>query len=205
MVGQGLTMTHSFRHSEPSERALRAALGPLATAAMILVLALGGRFGVTVPNPNLLFALALVWSAYEAGVWSGLASAALSLGWSAVAWSRPGHLFQFAADDRQRLAVAALCLPVMALLVGALKARSDRRQQVLAEFLESEKERSRLLMESLERRETPLGSIPVCAWCHRARDAGGGWESLEAYLDKQHGVAVTHGICPQCRDLFEQA
>jgi hypothetical protein len=60
-------------------------------------------------------------------------------------------------------------------------------------------------MAALEHRESPLGRIPVCAWCHRARNDGGDWESLESYLDRQHGVMVTHGICPDCRNMFDEA
>jgi hypothetical protein len=40
--------------------------------------------------------------------------------------------------------------------------------------------------------------LPVCAWCRRIRDEQGGWQALDSYLSERAGLAVTHGICPEC-------
>lgn len=42
--------------------------------------------------------------------------------------------------------------------------------------------------------------LPVCAWCDRIRGEDGGWMSVEAYLKKETGTDVTHGLCPDCRE-----
>lgn len=41
--------------------------------------------------------------------------------------------------------------------------------------------------------------LPVCAWCDRIRDDAGEWKTITEYLGKEHGVSVTHGICPACQ------
>ena len=51
---------------------------------------------------------------------------------------------------------------------------------------------------------SPLSSAPpsgderflvVCAWTHRVKWEGR-WVSLEEYLQRAHGVSVSHGMCP---------
>jgi hypothetical protein len=40
--------------------------------------------------------------------------------------------------------------------------------------------------------------LPVCAWCKKIRDSQGGWLSMEKYLERSGGPAITHGVCPDC-------
>lgn len=40
--------------------------------------------------------------------------------------------------------------------------------------------------------------VPVCSWCKKIRDDKNYWKTLEAYLEKQLDVQMTHGICPEC-------
>lgn len=42
------------------------------------------------------------------------------------------------------------------------------------------------------------GLLPVCANCKRIRDGEGAWQAMESYLQKQAGLQVTHGVCPEC-------
>lgn len=50
------------------------------------------------------------------------------------------------------------------------------------------------------RREPTAGHLVVCAWSHRVKWEDQ-WISMEAYLQKAHGVTVSHGISPE---VFEQ-
>lgn len=50
------------------------------------------------------------------------------------------------------------------------------------------------------RKEAPAGHLVVCAWSHRVKWEDR-WISMEAYLQKAHGVSVSHGISPE---VFEQ-
>lgn len=40
--------------------------------------------------------------------------------------------------------------------------------------------------------------IRVCAWCRKVQIADQ-WISFEDYMNLQHDVKSTHGICPECR------
>lgn len=42
------------------------------------------------------------------------------------------------------------------------------------------------------------GLLPICSYCKRLRDDGGGWVPLERYVAQRSGVKFTHGICPDC-------
>lgn len=48
------------------------------------------------------------------------------------------------------------------------------------------------------------GLIPRCAWCGRMRDDEDYWQSVEEYLQTQHDVLVSHGICPDCASRMEK-
>lgn len=43
--------------------------------------------------------------------------------------------------------------------------------------------------------------LPVCAWCHKIRDAHGAWQTVDRYLG-QHGAEITHGVCEGCAEDF---
>lgn len=40
--------------------------------------------------------------------------------------------------------------------------------------------------------------LPVCAWCRDVRSDDGYWESLEGFITREHGIDISHGICPKC-------
>jgi hypothetical protein len=45
------------------------------------------------------------------------------------------------------------------------------------------------------------GLLPICAWCRRVREDGGGaptWHTIEEYLHTHAHTRFTHGICPSC-------
>jgi DNA-binding response OmpR family regulator len=43
------------------------------------------------------------------------------------------------------------------------------------------------------------GLLPICAWCHKIRDDGNYWQSVERYISEHSEARVTHTICPDCR------
>ncbi len=42
------------------------------------------------------------------------------------------------------------------------------------------------------------GIVPICAYCKKTRDDKGYWASVESYISKHTGAALSHGICPDC-------
>jgi phosphoserine phosphatase RsbU/P len=51
------------------------------------------------------------------------------------------------------------------------------------------------LQDHVQRLESTL---PTCSYCHRIRDDGGGWSSMEAYFAKRTAATFSHGVCPDC-------
>ncbi len=49
------------------------------------------------------------------------------------------------------------------------------------------------------RRERQLHAlVPICAYCKSVRDDEGYWQGVESYIHNNTGVALSHGICPDC-------
>jgi len=46
------------------------------------------------------------------------------------------------------------------------------------------------------------GLIPMCAGCKKIRDDGGYWEAVEEYLGRHTEAQFTHGLCPDCAEVF---
>jgi hypothetical protein len=46
--------------------------------------------------------------------------------------------------------------------------------------------------------KTLRGLLCICAWCKRARDEAGAWQTLESYVESHTHAEFTHGICPDC-------
>jgi len=71
----------------------------------------------------------------------------------------------------------------------------------ITDRIQLEEEQEKLiaeLREALAKIKTLKGLIPVCAWCKKARDDKGYWESLEDYIRDRSDADFTHGICPEC-------
>lgn len=52
------------------------------------------------------------------------------------------------------------------------------------------------------------GFLPICAECKKIRDDNGGWNQIDAYIQKYTGTKFTYSICPHCTEklypeLFE--
>ncbi len=94
----------------------------LLTAGTVELCALAfGRFD----SPPPILALAVVIAAYRGATRSGLACAILLLAYAFVAWRLPGGGWTYANEMPFRLGLLALGLPLVAVLVGFLKTRSD--------------------------------------------------------------------------------
>ncbi len=51
---------------------------------------------------------------------------------------------------------------------------------------------------------TLTGMLPICATCKRIRDDKGYWEQVETYISKHSEVIFSHGLCPECLDVYER-
>ena len=49
------------------------------------------------------------------------------------------------------------------------------------------------------------GLLPICAWCHKIRDDGNYWQSVESYVSEHSDARFTHTICPECRPAVVSA
>jgi hypothetical protein len=51
-------------------------------------------------------------------------------------------------------------------------------------------------------REKSQPFLTICAWTKKVRFEGH-WLSIEDYLNRAHGIIVTHGICPDASSALE--
>jgi DNA-binding response OmpR family regulator len=73
----------------------------------------------------------------------------------------------------------------------ALREREKQQQMLISQ-----------LMEALAEIKTLKGCIPICASCKKIRDDKGYWDQLEAYISKHTDAIFTHGLCPECAELY---
>jgi PAS domain S-box-containing protein len=74
---------------------------------------------------------------------------------------------------------------------------SDRKQ--------AQREREKLIEElqvALARIKVLSGFIPICSSCKKIRDDQGYWNQLEAYIQNHSEAQFSHGICPDCAEVF---
>jgi diguanylate cyclase (GGDEF)-like protein len=136
----------------PSFLSWKRVIGPLMTAACGIVIALLFRYVTSAPIAAPIFLWAIVLSAYYGGLYSGLASSAIAIGFGAVFLSEPGQLFHFDHTNLVRFTVLSMVGPAIAVTVGLLHVREKRalrteraaRQQVESASRELEMLRSAL-------------------------------------------------------------
>ena len=46
------------------------------------------------------------------------------------------------------------------------------------------------------------GYVLVCAWCGRVRDDDGAWQRPSRFGSLLKEVELTHGMCPDCEQIF---
>lgn len=64
-------------------------------------------------------------------------------------------------------------------------------------------EQNRRLTDHLDEIQVLRGLVPICAWCKKIRDSGGGWNAVETYLTRSRDSKLTHSICPSCAVAVE--
>lgn len=144
--------------------------GVFATVVLIGVVEVLRRYVSPVPTPVGIGTLGVVYAAFVGGTWSGLASAALLALYGAYCFSMPGAPFQFDANGLWRLSVAIVVPPTIVLVMGVLKGRSDRanevlRQQAIMEAQIAERARSHhALLQSRDEQQTIFHSVPAMIW-----------------------------------------
>ena len=126
--------------------------GPLLTLLVIALLVFLSAIQLTVLNPADVLLVAIAYSAFRRGVNAGLWSAFLTILYYFVFYSQPGHLFLYTLDHLSRLIVALIVSPLMAILVGTLKQRSDRAAKRLLEQSRFHETHTRTLNTELEQR-----------------------------------------------------
>lgn len=74
----------------------------------------------------------------------------------------------------------------------------------LAIIILNRKLKSLKMIFELETRVSELESfLPICSNCKKTRDEQGNWTTIESYLQsREEGLKLTHGVCPECRDLL---
>ncbi len=125
MSNEGMRM----RGAVPGWRLLA---GPVVTIAFAVLLSLLEVTPAGLPNPGILFSLAVVTSAYLGGVLPGLLSAAIGAAY--LTWFHSQHVWPLKLEpgEYRRLFAAYLSLPALAVLVGILQARKNAALQQAA-------------------------------------------------------------------------
>ncbi|HME45207.1 MAG TPA: response regulator [Syntrophorhabdales bacterium] len=75
----------------------------------------------------------------------------------------------------------------------ALRLKEKEQQKLISE-----------LQEALAEIKTLKGFIPICASCKKIRDDQGYWNQLEAYISKHTDAVLSHGLCPECAEKYEE-
>ncbi len=144
--------------------------GVVIIAALIGVMELLDRTLFPVPLPVAITALGVAYAAFVGGTRPGMASAALLAAYAAYRFSVPGAPFHYTARGLSRLGVAVVAPPLMVLMIGSLKRRSDRVIEALraqAAFEAQIEERSRVgraLKRERNEQQTIFHSVPAMIW-----------------------------------------
>ena len=75
----------------------------------------------------------------------------------------------------------------------------------ITERKQAEQRRESLIKElktALENVRTLDGLVPICAHCKKIRDDKGYWNQLEKYIVDHTDAKLTHGLCPDCAELY---
>jgi DNA-binding response OmpR family regulator len=91
------------------------------------------------------------------------------------------------------------------LTIQKLQRQLAQANQILRRQNKELKIRNTELQQALGTIKTLSGIVPICAWCHtKIQDENGEWVKLETYIEAHSNAEFTHGICPNCREEFNQ-
>jgi len=125
--------------------------GPLLTAATAAVLGFLSTRGFRPENSASLVVLIVAFSAFAGGLRPGLASAAISWIYFALAFSLDGQPFHYDAEQLERTVVLAAITPAIVIMVGVLHRRST--EQIVNQLRQSE-----------QRFQAFMDNSPAVAW-----------------------------------------
>jgi diguanylate cyclase (GGDEF)-like protein len=106
--------------------ASRQFVGPLLTLATTGAIVLVDAYVFPIPNPGAISCMVVMISAYVGGTASGLFAAVIALVFSTLYFLEHGNMWDPTHHDLERIGVLAFSLPVVAIVVGLLKARSTQ-------------------------------------------------------------------------------
>jgi DNA-binding response OmpR family regulator len=63
-------------------------------------------------------------------------------------------------------------------------------------------ERFRELEDALKRVKQLQGLLPICSYCKKIRNDRNYWEQVDAYVASHSEAQFSHGICPDCYEMY---
>ena len=63
-------------------------------------------------------------------------------------------------------------------------------------------ERNQELVEALKRVKQLQGLLPICSYCKKIRNDRNYWEQVDAYVAGHSEAQFSHGVCPDCFELY---
>ncbi len=87
--------------------------------------------------------------------------------------------------------------------IGVLETSFNAMSAEVAESRQRLESKIVELNQALHEIKTLAGIIPICAACKKIRDDQGYWNQLEAYLTEHSDARFSHGLCPDCLQIFE--
>jgi PAS domain S-box-containing protein len=62
--------------------------------------------------------------------------------------------------------------------------------------------RNKELEETLARVKKLEGIISICMYCKRIRNEQAAWDQLEKYITEHTDALFSHGVCPECKEIY---
>jgi PAS domain S-box-containing protein len=87
-------------------------------------------------------------------------------------------------------------------IVGASSIARDISRQKQAEF--ENQQLIKKLSSAANQIKTLTGLLPICASCKSIRDDQGCWQQVEAYFSQHSAIVFSHGLCPQCTEIYQR-
>lgn len=63
-------------------------------------------------------------------------------------------------------------------------------------------ELDRRVRAALDDLDVVRGLLPICGSCRKVRDDDGYWQQVEVYLHEHSEASFTHGLCPDCAEVY---
>ena len=104
--------------------------GILVTLITLAIIEIVAWAWIRIPNPPPILLLAVALSVFVGGLRQGLISAAITWLYTLYHFSIPGQLFHYTEESFLRIIVLTGVIPAMAILVGILKRKADRVDEV---------------------------------------------------------------------------